>query len=419
MSTTSNGLYGVLTVIIKTLGVFFVLKLASSMNGPEGFVDFSNYQNVILIIASIGACCNTAMIRFSAEKDEYTVRSIFIFTILISLFLTLFSYCIFHNMNISVFNDDNEKIYAIILSVGVFFFSLNTVFLAYFNGKSEIKILFILNSILILIQVIFITLFGKQLGLVGIILSIPFTQIFGFSFVFFLYVKNKAKKNYSIFNVCKEDIRIAVTAERYRSYIAMYLMSVTVIPVCQLTMRRIISERIDTFNAGIWQSMMKLSESYMAILAMLISVVLLPLVIKEKSFLKRKKNILLSIVIVFFSAFLSSIFLLLLRKEIFSLVFTPDFIPGKYTYMYFLLGDIIRSISWVMAVFFAVYGMAKKSIISDIMFFFVLILSTYLASKYSVNIERISVCYLFANVIYFFVVYYMTNSYWFKGNDES
>lgn len=198
--------------------------------GTAGF--FTWFGNSLVFISKIGSEIGVAQAigkEDIREKNKFIYNGLLV-TIIISI-LYMFTLIIFRNQLIGFFKLGNEKIinmaikYLVVVSVGMVFSFLNPLFTGIFNASGSSKIPFLINTVGLVVNIIFdpILIFGlfgfPKLGVIGAAIAtvaaqIIVTIIFIVAFIrngYSLSLKNKRYiSKIHILEICKLGIPTAL-----------------------------------------------------------------------------------------------------------------------------------------------------------------------------------------------------------------
>jgi len=240
-------------------------------------------------------------------------------------------------------------------------------------------------------QVIYINIIGSVLGLfvtlffvwkftvLGALLSIIITPSLLFFVSLYFISKEIAILNFLSFKTF--DFKIM---EGLSHYFLMAMFSGILGPIVYLLIRNHIIETVGLKEAGFWEAITRISSYYLLFINTLLTVYYYPKLVTANSNEKTKsvfwnfyKNVL-----PFFGIGLVLIFLF--RKLLVQILFTSDFEPVSELFLWQLLGDFLKTISWILGLQFFAKKMTKAFIITEIVSLSILFLSSF----YFINVFK-------------------------------
>jgi O-antigen/teichoic acid export membrane protein len=409
MSLTSTAAYTFFSVLIKMLVTLLILKLIARQFGTNGIAIYSQLQNVILMSVGIGSCVSTAMVRYSAEYSSKIIESLIVFTLFISISIACLSPFIF-SYTVKEFDLSITLFDYLIVFFGVLSFSINNVILSYFNGRARIRFIAIFNSV-IAIFLLGLTVFSAEFyGIKAVVFSMFTTQVVGFLYIIYKFKKVIVSYKCSWLNL-KQNIDDFTV---FKGYILMFIVTAIAIPLTQFLIRTNIIDSLGIDVAGVWQGIIKLSDSYLTFIIMGLNVYLLPVISSIKiSEIKVEIFKVLKLVI---PLVVSGILFVYFYKElVFSLLYSESFIPDSSALLFQLAGDLIRVFTWVFAVIMAAKKLVRTSIVSELTFSFLYVfISSLLLSRFE-SITSVTSAYMIACIINCVIILFFTKKYWFKN----
>jgi len=169
--------------------------------------------------------------------------------------------------------------------------------------------------------------------------------------------------------------------KKISSFFSMTLFSGIMIPMVYLLIRNHIIENIGATDAGYWEAMRKISNYYMLFVYTLFGMYLLPMLSEAKTDSKFRDIIfhfyksLLPIIIIGF------VIIYAFRVLLIKLVLTNDFLPMQQLFLWQLIGDFFKIVSFTIA-----YQLQAKRMIKLYLFCELLYISViYFTSIYLID----------------------------------
>ncbi|MCP1997425.1 O-antigen translocase [Flavobacterium sp. HSC-61S13] len=379
MKLIKTTIFSGLTTLVKISTGFVSTKIVAILIGAPGVAVMGAFVNFLAIVLTFGnGAINTGVVKYTAEyldNEQQTkklfstsLRISFFCSFFIGVFLTIFS----NSLSQLIFADNSYKFVIITLGVTLLFYSLNSLLVSILNGKGQIKILTLVNTL------------GSIIGLFITLTLVYFYKIHGALYalilsqtlVFFVSLTIVFRQPWMTVELFKQKIDYSIV-RKLSSYTSMAIVTALTIPVSQLFLRNIIIEKLNITDAGIWQGMMRVSDGYLMIINMALLTYYLPKLssIKLKSELRKEifqgyKMILPAVMVMSFTMYLGRYFII-------DLLYTADFYPMEKLFFWQLLGDVFKIASYILAYLMLAKAMMKIYIITEIMFSISYVLFSY------------------------------------------
>ncbi|GIB38217.1 lipopolysaccharide biosynthesis protein [Vibrio cholerae] len=370
MKLISTTMLTIFQTLIKMIAGFVVIKIVSSLAGPEGVSILGVVQNINLIyvmlcggimatgitkyVAGAGRNKNLFII-FNIVKELETKLSVFAtFTIVLLLFL------------LYRFSDDNhiDKLPLIIFSLCLTFLHAKVlVHLAKLNGLLKIRELAAINIFSALVSIfISIVVYSLHLAWEFAVIGLPL----GYAIAYGLIAKPRMRF-YRYYNALSVNIRVKSNIQKYALF---GLTSAICLPLSQLVIRTYISNHISIYESGIWQGLVRFSEVYLVLISSALSVFLVPQVSSMSDGERIKKLITKMIILVSIVSIFGMLVIFYVKEFLIIILFDKSFLDMQKLFIYQLPGDFLKIISWVFA--FSILGMGgvKNMLILEVIFSF-------------------------------------------------
>ena len=394
--------------LIKVITTYIVLKVIAVYTGPVGLAVLEQFRNFIEVSRSFSGSLNQGIVKYIAEykHDEENKSRILssalttylIFSIVITLFLFFFN----EKISLIFFHSLEYKMPIMLLGFSISLYSLNNFLLSVLNGEFEIKKYVtcnIVNTIMIFILTVYLVVhYGIQGGLIGFILN----QSIALLLTIYLVVKSKWFK----FNSYVQGFDKEKTF-KLLSYATMTLVQILVLPVTSLILRKYIANSLSWQEAGYWQGIMKLSDGYLVLMELVLTVYFLPKFSSIKTLPEFKTEIIYTykfIVPIIISGLMC---VFILKKQIVNALYSQQFFPMLGLFKYQLIGDMTRMSTWPLINIMLARAMIKTLVLSEIFSNILYVLLTVIFVHYF-GLIGASISFSINHVIYFFVMLYIT-----------
>lgn len=408
MKLFSTALFSGLITLVKLAAAFIVTKVVALYIGAPGVAVVGSFTNFItIVLAFSNASINNGIVKYTAEYINYPGKTQRLFStsfrisvacsFFVSLILLLFSERISSLLFFSPFYSDVIIVFAFTLV----FYSLNQLLVSIVNGKSEIKLLTVINIIGSIISLIITVALVFYFGLKGALYALVLTQTLVF-FISYLIVFKKKWFTLSEF-LHPFDKKML---HRLSAFTIMATISAIMVPVTQIAIRNTITSTLGIDNAGFWQGMMRISDSYLMIANIALATYFLP----KFSQLRSRKEIKTELLngyklLVPFTVF-SCITLYFFRYPVISLLFSSKFFPMSVLFKWQLLGDIFKVCAFVLSYLMLAKAKIKIYIITEVLFSAIyFVLSFFLI--HSFGLEGTTMAFAVVYFLYFLCMLFL------------
>ena len=370
MTLIKTSILSAISTIIKVIAGFVSIKIVAVYIGPSGLALMGQFQNFISMVSGItSAGANSGVVKYTAEhyEDEEAKRKIWSSALKISLVpivpMVIAIIFLADFISMKLLNTTQYSSIFIIFAVTIVFFVLNSLLTSILNGQKEIKKLTIINiagSIFGLgVTVVLVT----KYHLYGALLAGIVSQ----SIVFFVTLTFVLKSSWF-----KLSMFLGSIDKEYRNkllkFSLMFLTYATMTPLSHMVVRDYIGTNIGWDEAGYWQAIWRISETYLMLITTTLGVYYLPKLsnIQEKAELRSELfygyKIIMPIVIIM------ALGIYIFKDYIIKILFTEAFSPMAELFLYQLIGDVIKIAAWLLGYIMVAKAMIKIAVISEIFF---------------------------------------------------
>lgn len=368
-----------ISTFIKLLTSYVTIKVVASIIGPAGIALVGQLQNFISIFITLGAGgINNGIVKYVSENKDNTVdlqkylttgfKLTFLFSVVSGVVLIIF--CKYISQ--WILYDESYYYLFIFFGFSLVLTSFNNFFLSVLNGFKEYKKFVFINILTNIISLIFTVILVFIYNLKGSLIALVTYQgiIFIFSLIF-LRRENWFSSQLYLQGFSKDILK------KYLSYSVMAFVTALTIPVSQLVIRNFIINNYSIVEAGYWEAINKISAMYLMFITTSLSVYYLPKLAEIKDSNLLKKEIFKTYKIMLPLIFITLIIIFCLKTFIINLLFTDSFSPMKDLFLWQLIGDFFKIISWLLAYIMVAKSMTKLYVITEILFASLLVIFTY------------------------------------------
>ena len=398
-------LSGIMTLIKMVMG-FAISKIVAVYAGTSGVALLGQMQSVILSLNGIiNSPVGNGVIKFTSEnshdfeKCSPYWRASILYVMCFSTIIIIVGCFYAQEISLLLFgHSDNYWIVLLMVFVAPIT-SIGTLINSILNGLESYKQYVytgIIASVLSgLIMIFVIVNFGIVGALVGA--SLQYALIGIISFIINIY-QPWLKIGYLIGKI-STDVK-----KNIAEYIFMAIVSAVSLPLGMILIRGFLIEYTGWKNAGEWQAVWKISEAYLSVITMGLSVYYLPRLssLYDHNSLVREVKSVASIVLPIVS--LMAVAVYILRDFSISLLYTEQFREARELFKIQLIGDVIKVISWVYAYPMIAKKSTKLFVFTEIVFTITLVLLSYFFIK-KYGVHGANLAYVLNYILYFICVY--------------
>lgn len=381
-------------------------KILAIYVGPSGLAlvgNFRNFLSTIDTVTSLGF--QNGIVKYVSENNT---NQLYLKKIISTLFTTLIVISIFCGFGLFFFADywnliifGSQHQFSIIFKILAFVLPLyigSGYLICIINGFNFYKKVIYINILGSLFGLVLTLYFVYTYSLIGAMLSILLTPaILFFAGIFLSNKQLNLQKNISFL---KYDIEIL---KNFSHYFLMVIISGILGQVVLIAIRNNIITSIGIKEAGFWEAITRVSSNYMLFLNTLLSVYFFPKLVIATNTLESKLVIwkfYKTIIPVFV---LSLIVLFFLRDYVIQILFTKEFEPVSKLFLWQMIGDLFKAISWILGLQFFAKKMTLAFILTDIVSLLVLYFSSFYFLKFF-NIEGVVMAQAFSYFIYLLIL---------------
>ncbi|MBC3434983.1 O-antigen translocase [Pseudomonas sp. BW16M2] len=372
MNLIKTSALNAIAVIIKMLTLLGINKVLAVYVGPAGYAALGQFQNAVQMITTFAsASINTGVTKYTAEHHDDEPKQHAIWRTAGTLAL---AGSLFFGLLVALFNKPLAAWFLkdsalggvfVWFSVGLVFFSFNTLLLAVLNGKKEIPRYVAANIAGSLFALIATTLMAMQFGLYGALVALAIYQ----SLAFFVTLAMCWKLHW--FDVHHFIGRIdKASALNLSKYAAMALTSATCVPVSLILVRDHLGITFGWSAAGYWEAIWRLSAAYLMLITTTLSVYYLPRLSELKDKQETWRELSHGYKVIMPVTMAGGLVLYFMRDIVIGLLFTREFAPMRELFAWQMLGDTLKIGGWILAYLVLSKAMYKFYIAAEIIFSF-------------------------------------------------
>lgn len=412
MTLIKTSLLSAISTVIKVISGFISVKIVAVYLGPSGLALLGQMQNFIGLISSIASAgVGSGVVKYTAEYydnneikkriwgNAIKISLLFIFPLLIMIMI--FS----KNISEKLLGSTEYSSIFIILALTLIFFSFNILLTSILNGQKEIKKLVLINIISSLVSLLITIYMVINYKLYGALISGIISQ----AIVFFITLSFVIRSSWFKISMFINDIDME-TVKKLSKYSLMALVSAVGVPLTQIYLRDYIGNNLGWDEAGYWQAIWKISETYLMLVTTTLSIYYLPKLsgIKDASELKEEifyvYKVVMPIVIVM------AIIIFIFKGMIITILFSNEFMPMLNLFLFQLMGDVVKIASWILGFIMVAKAMTKLFVFTEIFFKLTFIaISILFIQRY--GLIGVTVAFFVNYILYYMFLYYSLRGY--------
>ncbi len=370
MTLIKTSILSAISTVIRVIAGFVSVKIIAVYIGPSGLALVGQMQSFIAMMSSIASAgIGGGVVKYTAEhyEDEATKQKIWSSALKITLVLivpmAIAVIFLADFISLKLLHTTDYSSIFIVYAVSIVFFVLNGLLTSILNGQKEIKRLTLLN------------IAGALFGLGITIALVVNYQLYGAliagivsqSVVFFITLGFVLKSSWFKLSLFLGSLDREYTIKLLK-YSAMALTSAISIPLSHMYLRDYIGTNIGWDEAGYWQAIWRISETYLMLVTMTLSVYYLPKLSSIQDRSELKKELVYGYKIIMPLVIIMALGIYLFRDFVITILFTPKFAPMAELFLYQLIGDVFKIASWLLGYIMIAKAMTRMFIISELAF---------------------------------------------------
>jgi O-antigen/teichoic acid export membrane protein len=365
----TSSLIGGANILAMVTGLI-VNKILALKLGPSGFAYIGQFRSFVTISSNIATGgIKDAVIKYVSEfkeddnilnlvlKTAFTIT--FISGILTGVVIILFA----KYWTILIFSSPIHVFIIRLFGVSIVFFALNTFCLSVINGLKKIKLLTKLQILGSLISLVLTGGLCYFYNLKGALIALSLLQSLQFGFTIYFISK------LDVFKLWKRSLNLdKFFFKKFLGYASLSFFTAFIAPMVEFAIRDYIINAGMPDKAGIWDAMLKLSRTYMAVIGATLPVYFLP----KFSAIKQSKEILTEILstfkIIIPIALIGFAIMYFGRDIIIRILFSSSFSGMSHLFFPQIISNFFQLISLVLIQLVIAKAMIKKMIFIQIFF---------------------------------------------------
>ncbi len=362
--------FNAISTLVRMLCGMISVKIVALIVGPSGVAllgQLGNFNTILLGLANGGI--NNGVTKYVSEyKDDVSnvkkyVSAALRITGVCSLFISIVLIIGCRQLSRLILLSDEYSYVFVIFGFTLILYSLNFLLISIINGYKEFKKYVYVNIAGTIFGLFYTILLVIIWGLNGALINTVTYQ----SVVFFITLWMCRKSpwlNKSYFVQKKESTII----KKYLRYSLMSIISLMMLPVSQMVLRGHVMTELSSAEAGWWEAMNRISGMYLNVFTTAFAVYYLPRLSEITDKIELRKEILRCYKVIIPILLTAVLTIYSFKHFIVWLLFTPDFYPMESLFIWQLLGDFMKMMSWMLAYIMIAKAQTKLYIVSEVFF---------------------------------------------------
>lgn len=358
------------STLIRMLAGIISVKVVAAIIGPAGVALIGQLNNITSILLGVAnGCINSGITKYVAEykEDKCEIRKLLSNALRITLFFTfivaLFLIILHNYLSRWIMLSDEYGYVFLIFGFTIVLYTLNALLISVLNGFREFKKYVAVNICGTFIGLIFSITLVFSFGLTGAMINAVTFQSVMFFVTLWMCRKCQWMK-YSNFSGCLDPVII----RRYLGYSLMAFTTLSLGPVSQILLRGYVISEVSITEAGWWEAMNRISSMYLSVITTSFAVYYLPRLSEIKDNWELRREIFRCYKVIVPILLIATIVIYLLRHFIIWLLFTPEFYPMEGFFIWQMLGDFFKIVSWLLSYLMVAKAMTKAFITTEVIF---------------------------------------------------
>lgn len=370
MSLVKSSLLNGIAVVVKVGAAMILNKVLALYVGPSGYAVIGQFQNALAVALSLsggvmgpGVTKGTAQ-HFDNQSQQHIIWQTAVKLTLSATLVASLLFIVAHQwLSGKLLERADMDTVFIGLGLALPAIALNNLLLAIINGKKDVVTYVsanIVGSLLSLLVVGALTYLG---GLYGALLAIAISPAASLLATGALVARRGWFKAAYLWGKLDRPV-----VKELSGFGLMGLTSAIMSPLAFMFIRNHLSQTLGLDAAGYWQASWKISEIYLMLITLTLSMYYLPRLAEIKTRTELGKEIAKVYSIVLPMVILGAVVMYFLRDFIIEKLFSKDFAPMRELFFWQLTGDILKIGSWILSYIMLGRAMVRAFVLTEVIF---------------------------------------------------
>ncbi len=397
-----DSLIVILVAGLRIVVGFVIYKAVAKLSGAEAVALTGQVNSVFSItqFLATGAIA-TGIIKYCSQyrdnqqqKNDYINTGLTLSVICSAIIALIFIF--FKNFWAAKLHiPDSESFIIYLIPIASFLFAINSILIAIINGSGNLKqysSITLLNTIIGTLFAIVVIYFFKIKG--ALVAIIFFQAIVVFQTAISIYATQPTFFKQLKWGINKTKL---VNLLKFSAYAIVNIITVN---ITLIMVRNFITQKLSLHDAGIWESMTKISVGLISIYTMAVGSYFFPLVANSTSKPAIVSALKKTFLLYCGSHILICLLLFTFRTSVTEILYSKDFGDMNQMYLLNFIGDVFRLAGWVTMNIFIAKNKLIVIIIYEVLFQFV-IYTASLHFFFNNSLQSVSLAYCITYLLYF------------------
>ncbi|MDR7051728.1 PST family polysaccharide transporter [Duganella sp. 3397] len=370
MSLIKSTLLNGIAVAVKVGAAMILNKVLAVYVGPSGYAVIGQFQNALAVALSLGGGVmgpgitrGTAQ-HFDNRAQQHAIwRTAFKLTMSATLVASIMFIIAHQWLSGKLLERADMGTVFIGLGLAMPAIAINNLILAIINGKKDVVTYVSANVIGSICSLVVVGTLTYTWGLYGALLAIAISPAAS------LLATCALVSRRDWFKVRFLRGKVDRPAARELSgFGLMGLTSALMAPLTYMFIRNYLSETLGLNAAGYWQASWKISEIYLMMVTLTLSMYYLPRLAEIKARIELRKEVIKVYSVILPMVIIGAVIMYILRDFITEKLFSRDFEPMRDLFLWQLTGDVMKIGSWILAYVMQGRAMVRTFIVTEIIF---------------------------------------------------
>jgi len=389
---------------VKLITGLVITKTIARYYGPDGMAYYGQYINLVALLGTISIVgLHVGVVKRFSHSSSFHEQKVIISTVItvimtvmtiVAMYFLIFSDFISYNL----FGRHDFGDVVVVSIFAILCYGLQLLSQAVLTGLGQhrkLLLAMLLQTVVPLLTILLLIPFnGERYLLYGAILGGILSSLYTFA---------QIARQFGLSPKAIRDHTSIQTLKSLTPFIVMILVSTASQHGVFVLTRTFLIDEISTHHAGLWNGMLRVSDIALTTTAMIFGIYYLPKVSAYSQSLALRREMFQMGRAIIPLAFLFLAAAYLSRDLIIKTVFSQSFNEMIHLFLFQLLGDFFRIISWIFSYILLAKIKIKYFVISELVFAIFFYFSTRILLK-EYGFSTISLTYLLSTVFYLGVV---------------
>lgn len=370
MSLVRSSLLNGIAVVVKVGAAMILNKVLAVYVGPSGYAVIGQFQNALAVALSLGGGVMAPGITkgtaqyFDDEAKQHLVWQTAVKLTLAATLLAGLTFIVASPwMSMKLLDRPDMGTVFIGLGLALPAIAVNNLLLAIVNGKKDVSTYVSANIIGSMLSLVVVGALTSVCGLYGALLGIAISPAALLVATGALVSRRAWFKSKFLWGKMDRG-----TLGELSGFGLMGLTSAIMAPLAFMFIRNHLSATLGLNAAGYWQASWKISEIYLMLVTLTLSMYYLPRLAEIKARTELLKEIKKVYSLVLPMVIIGAIVMYILRDFIIEHLFSRDFAPMRNLFLWQVTGDVLKIGSWILSYIMLGRAMVRTFVVTEVIF---------------------------------------------------